>query len=642
MATNFFQRQSDARRSTKWLVGMFVLAVVGIVGTVMAITAIGVAEATANAPSLETNQIAIVIAVGAATLVLILGGSLFKISALSGGGTTVAESVGGKRIHTDTTDLIERRVLNVVEEMAIASGVPVPPVYILPEEQGINAFAAGYSPSDAVVAVTRGTAEQLTRDQLQGVVAHEFSHILNGDMRLNIRLIGILHGILLMGLAGRFLFRIAAHSGRGSSRDSKGGGVAYMLLIALVLVILGFIGSVMGGLIKAAVSRQREYLADASAVQFTRNPQGIAGALKRIGAAVFGSRLQHPNAAEMSHMYFGQGVREGFTGLMATHPPLPKRIVALDPEWDGSYPSLPATPSGIMEVSGAAGFVGSQFTGDQVPVQVVEDAAEQVGNPTEQHRSYAQELIERMPDKLVAVVRESYGARAVIYALLLDKDAGVRQLQMAALEKYAQPDVVELTQEIAPLVDKLDTRARLPLVDMALPALRAMSITQYRNFSQSFQELVKADDRVALFEWMLHRVLLRHLRPQFQSARPPRTKYYALNRLGRPCSILLSALAYAGNPPEKAKEAFLTAAKHLPKVPLELLSPEESSLGPLDDALTELATVSAQHRERLVDACAAAICADDQVKIREAELLRGICDMLDCPMPPLLAGQPVQ
>lgn len=644
MSTNFFQRQSDARRSTKWLVAMFVLAVAIIVGLVVAATAVAIVSAQDQgaAASFGSDETAICLLVGAATLVLILGGSAYKISALSGGGTTVAESVGGKRIHTNTSDPIERRVLNVVEEMAIASGVPVPPVYMLAQEQGINAFAAGYSPSDAVVAVTRGTAEQLTREQLQGVVAHEFSHILNGDMRLNIRLIGILHGILLMGLIGRFLFRIAAHSGRGSSRDSKNNGVAYLFLVGLVLVILGSVGMMIGGLIKAAVSRQREYLADASAVQFTRNPGGIAGALKRIGAAVFGSKIEHANAAEVSHMYFGQGVREGFTGLMATHPPLSKRILALDPEWNGKFPPMPDKPSAFVEIAGAAGLVGSPYQGNEVPVDVVEDAADQVGSPTEQHRTYAHELVDQLPDDLVAVVHEAYGARAVIFALLLDKEAGVRQKQFQALEKYIRPDVVQLTHVVSKIVDGLDTRTRLPLVDMALPALRAMTEPQYREFSLAFQELVRADDRVALFEWTLHRVLLRHLRPQFETAKPSRIRYYALSRLGEECSVLLSTLAYTGNSPDKAGAALVEAAQHVPKVRIELLPQEKCKLAALDRSLTELASVTPKLRERLVDACAAAICADDQVKIREAELLRGICDMLDCPMPPLLPGQPVK
>ena len=203
------------------------------------------------------------------------------------------------------------------------------------------------------------------------------------------------------------------------------------------------------------------------------------------------------------------------------------------------------------------------------------------------------------------------------------------------------PDVVKLTHQVIPLVDAIDVRARLPIVDMALPALRSMTSSQYQEFIQAFLELVKADDRLALFEWTLHRVLLRHLRPQFESARPPRVKYYALGRLGGPCSVLLSALAYAGNSVEKAPEALAEAAKHLPKAKIELLRPEDCNLAQLDAALTELATVAAKHRQRLVEACAAAICADEKVKVREAELLRGICDMLDCPMPPLLPGQPV-
>ncbi len=646
MSTNFFERQSKARRSTKWLVVMFVVAVAGIVGAVAAVAAgVALSSNDGSEPPDMGQLIAISLAAGGATLALIVLGSLYKVAALSGGGTTVAEAVGGRRIHTNTSDPVEKRILNIVEEMALASGVPVPPVYLLADEKGINAFAAGFSPSDAVVAVTRGTVEQLTRDQLQGVVAHEFSHILNGDMRLNIRLIGILHGILLLGLVGQIVFRIAAHSGRGR-RSSKNSGGMYLVLIGLALLILGFLGTLMGGLIKAAVSRQREYLADASAVQFTRNPSGIAGALKRIGAAVFGSKIEHPNAAEVSHMYFGQGVREGFTGLMATHPPLESRIARLDPEWNGKYPPLPDTPSAFVEIAGAAGLVGASLVGDRlpadvVPVDVVDAAANQVGNPTEIHRTYAHELVERLPETIVAAVHEPYGARAVIFALLLDRDKAIRNLQLKALTRLMPPDIVKLTRELSPAVDRIDVRGRLPLVDMSLPALRAMAPPQYREFSQAFEQLVEADDRIALFEWTLHRVLLRHLRPQFESARPPRAAYYALTRLGGSCSVLLSVLAYAGNSPDKAAGALAVAATHLPQAKIKLLPPGACSLKQLDEALTELARVAAKHRQRLVEACTAVICADDVVKIREAELLRGICDMLDCPMPPLLPGQPV-
>lgn len=645
MATDFFQRQSDARRSTKWLVAMFLLAVVGIVGVVFVVTglAIDVMGDARDASHLQSlsPQAQWYVPVGAAAfaLVLICGGSVFKIAQLRGGGTTVAESVGGRRIAPNTKDLVERRLVNVVEEMALASGVPVPPVYLLSEEQGINAFAAGYTPSDAVVAVTRGTAEQLSRDELQGVVAHEFSHILNGDMRLNVRLIGILHGILLLGLMGRVLFRVAARSGRSSSKNNP---AIFFLGTGLALVVIGSLGSLIGNLIKAAVSRQREYLADASAVQYTRNPGGIAGALKRIGAAITGSRLQHQNAAEVSHMYFSQGVFEGFTGLMATHPPLAKRIRAVEPTWDGSFPVMPKTPVAIAEIAGAVGLMGAAAATDQVSVEVVEHATDQVGNPRETHRLYTQELLRALPDTIVEVVHESYGARALLFALLLDEDETVRDVQMKALARTTTSDMVELTTKLAPQVRQLDPRVRLPLVDMSLPALRAMAKSQYAEFSQAFQHLVAADQRLGLFEWTLHRVLLRHLRPQFEKVAGPRIAYYGLQRLAGPCSVLLSTLAYAGNDLNEARIAFAKAAEHLPQVKIELLPTGECGLQQLGEALSELTKVAIKQRELLIDACAAAICSDKEVKVREAELLRGISDMLDCPMPPLLPGQKVE
>ncbi len=649
MSIDFFERQSDARRSTKWLIGMFVVSVVAIVSAITIVTALGIGvwnhkhdlqqfAGLPGAKELGVWQIPALAGIG--SLVLILLGSTYKVAQLRGGGTTVAENVGGKRIPPNSVDPVERRLLNVVEEMALASGTPVPPVYLLPGEKGINAFAAGYSPSDAVVAVTRGTAEQLSRDELQGVIAHEFSHILNGDMRLNIRLIGILHGILLLGLIGRFLLRSSYYSS-SNRRDSKDNSGGVLLIVGAVLVVIGLIGSLCGNLIKAALSRQREYLADASAVQFTRNPGGIAGALKRIAVAVSGSRLQHRNANEVSHMYFSQGVWEGFSGLMATHPPLSKRIRAIEPNWNGKYLATPKTPVALTEIAGAVGFAGAPVAVNEVPVEVVEHATDYIGNPTEIHRRYAHELLQTIPLEIVEAVHEPYGARAVLFALLLDKNEAVRKVQMTALAETTTPDIVELTDQLAPAIRQLDARVRLPLVDMSLPALRAMAKSQYLEFSTAFKELVAADQRLGLFEWTLHRILLRHLRPQFHKTAAPRIAYYGLQRLGQPCSVLLSTLAYTGNENAEARTAFAEAATYLPNAKIELLPTGQCGLQQLDLALNQLVKVATRHRERLLDACAAAICADDQVTIREAELLRGISDMLDFPMPPLLPGQQV-
>ncbi|QDT01053.1 M48 family metallopeptidase [Adhaeretor mobilis] len=656
MATDFFERQSAARKSTKWLVGMFTIGVVCIVGGTAFLAWLAVRELAVANPyeserllGLPQDQTAIPVIAGLVSLSLIVLGTLYKLSQLRGGGSVVAESLGGKRVFPNVDTLAERRLLNVVEEMALASGVPVPPVYLLEGEPGINAFAAGYATSDAVVAVTRGCAENLSREELQGVVAHEFSHILNGDMRLNIRLIGVLHGILLLGLIGRIILRSSGGSHRRSSRDNNNSG-AYLMMIGLAMLVLGYAGTLMGNLIKAAVSRQREYLADASAVQFTRNPGGLSGALKKIGGFVTGSKLTSANASEASHMFFAQGVWEGFTSLTATHPPLRKRILALEPGWKGKF-LVTAKGAAAGQHAGAAGLVGSVTAGhvdteqidehDQVPLDVVEHSADQVGEPTELHRSYAAELVADLPHIVVNAVHEPYGARAIVFCLLVDRDPEIRRIQFAALKKTSPKDLVALTIKLLRIVEALDASVRLPLIDMALPSLRAMSHAQYQEFIRCFQDLVGADQRIALFEWTLYRIVLRHLRPQFERTAPPKIAYYGLQRMNEACSMLLSTLAHADNRRAEAPTAFKRGAAYLPNVQVEMLSPAECGLAPLSEALDKLNRVARKQRKSVVEACAACICADHDVTVAEAELFRGICDMLDCPMPPLLPGQPV-
>ncbi len=631
---------------------MFVIAVVLIVATVVMI-AIGVMQAQLKGDgfSLERHpeQVLVPLAAGAITLLIIIGGTLFKIYDLKGGGgTAVAESLGGRRVYPNTTDRVERRLLNVVEEMAIASGTPVPPVFMLPEP-GINAFAAGYSPSDAVLGVTRGCAEQLTRDELQGVIAHEFSHVLNGDMRMSIKLIGVLHGLLLIGLTGQLIFRMFIYSGgshrrsnsNSSGNNSGGGGQVILVVIAIgvALLILGFIGTFFGNLIKAAVSRQREYLADASAVQFTRNPSGIADALKRIGGYATGSRLKAPKAAEASHMYFAQGVWEGISGLWATHPPLEKRIKAIEPRWNGKMLGG-VTKQDFALDSRAAGFAGgssrSAAKGD-VPLDIVDHAVEHVGEPNDDHRHYAADLLAALPAIILDNVHEPYAARAIVYCLLLDEKPEIRVKQLECLKRNTTPDVLALVVRLAPHVDQLDVRARLPLVDIALPSLRAMCQAQYKEFKHCFVELARADQQIDLFEWMLSQVLMRHLQPQFERVPSLTVQYYSLLKLSAPLSLLLSSVAAAGNAPDVAKRSFERGASHLPDVKLTHQAAARS-LDELREALKVLSTVSAKHRGRIVDACAASICADDHVTWQEAELLRGISDLLDCPMPPLLVS----
>jgi uncharacterized tellurite resistance protein B-like protein len=398
-----------------------------------------------------------------------------------------------------------------------------------------------------------------------------------------------------------------------------------------------------GNLIKAAVSRQREFLADASAVQFTRNPEGIAGALKRIGGAVFGSKLISPRAAEASHMYFAEGI----ASLFATHPPLDVRIRCIDPNWDGKYPpALPTEAVAGVESDGAEGFIEGMVSAaaldvydKPVPLSMVQHAARQVANPTEVHRAYVQQLLASIPQSLIDAAHEPYGARALIFALLLDNDADVRATQLAALQKTAEPNIFELTLKLTTVVAQLDVRARLPLIDMALPALRALSASQYNEFVKSFLALVDADRRISLFEWTLHHILLRHLRPQFESVRPPQIVYYGLQQLGGQCSVLLSTLARASQ--QNDEVAFEAGAQQIPEAAPRLLPKEACGFDAVDQALRELAKVAPKQRARLIGACASCICADTAINVTECELLRAICDMLECPMPPLVAGQDV-
>ncbi len=572
--------------------------------------------------------------VAGGTLLLVGGASLVRIAQLRGGGHVVAESMGGRLLHGNSQDPLERKLLNIVEEMSIASGTPTPPVYLLDQESGINAFAAGYSIDDAVLGITRGCAERLSRDELQGVVAHEFSHILNGDMRLNIRLMGILYGILVIGFLGYMLLRSSFWSGAMRRRNSKDNSAMAMLAIGIALMAIGFVGTFFGNLIKASVSRQREYLADASAVQFTRNPAGIAGALKKIGGLDVGATINNPNAAEASHLFFGRAIQSGFSSLFSTHPPLEERIARLDPSFtpraDGAAGAAPSSAK-----PGRPGVMG--FAAERA-----ERGLDQIGQPTTAHLDYAGQLISGLPRVVLDAAHEPYGARAVIYALLIGGDQATQDAQIEQMPQIADPDVWKLALQLRPRIAALDPNVRLPLLDLTLPALRELSPNQFSRFRKGLVSLIEADHKVDLFEWTLQRVLLTHLKPTFEPSRPPRAKYKKLARVARPCSVILSTLAQvSGSDPDETERAFQIGRVSLGLAKLEWIPPEALGLSLLDEALNELSKLTAGPKRELLTACAYVICADQEIKIVEAELFRAIADSLDCPVPPLLAGQPL-
>ena len=642
---NFFESQDRARKSTGLLAGLFVLAVVSLIvmANLLVLLVFGYLEREPQREGetlLQQMDWQTFAAVSAGVAVVVLAGSLYRIFSLSAGGKVVAESLGGHLIPQDTQDLKQRKLLNVVEEMAIASGTPAPPVYLLANEPGINAFAAGFSPRDAVIGVTQGAVDHLSRDELQGVVAHEFSHILNGDMRLNIRLMGVLYGILVLGIIGYYLLYSASFSRR---RRGTQQGASAILALAVGLIAIGYAGTFFGGLIKAAVSRQREYLSDASAVQFTRNPDGLAGALKRIGGLESGSKVQDPGAAEVSHAFFAQAI-SGFTQrLSATHPPLAERILRIDPHWDGKFhiydrPEPAQVEEQIRESQATTGPAhADKFAAVAAGVAIADvmTAIDQSGNPTRKDVDYARSLLSGLPAALKEAAREPYGARAVVYCLALESGHGVRARQLQRLQQHADPDVYALTLKLMPETTELHLKYRLPVIDIAIPALKQLSLSQYRSFRENLIAVIEMDSRTDLQEWSLRKIVFNHLDAHFFELPPVKARYSDPGQLKNEIELVLSVLAHAGAPNQgDAEEAFAAAAEALQTSNLALLGQGRIRLSDLDLALRELEKLQPSAKSRLLKSCAASTVHDRRASPVEVELLRAFAGALDYPMPP--------
>jgi len=659
---DFFQQQAKAHRKTKWLVIYFAMAVAAMIAAIYVAALLIFSGVQAHQhrgyygqygqaqPQFALWNSQVFFGVSIATLAIIGIGSLYKTMALSAGGSVVSEMMGGRLVKPNTTDPDERKLLNVVEEMAIASGVPMPQVYVMDEENGINAFAAGHKPGDATITVTRGCMKLLSRDELQGVIGHEFSHILNGDMRLNLRLMGIIFGILCLAIIGRVLLQTARGGGRGRGQNP-------LPLLGLVLLLIGYIGVFFGRLIQAAVSRQREFLADASSVQFTRNPGGITGALKKIGGlGENGSRLSHAHAEELSHMFFGNGVSEPFIGLLETHPPLTERIRVFDPNFDGKFPyvrydgrdrapeEVPTPQRPLMpNIFGAVLGGAVLASGDEKPPVIRPHAVlPNLGNPTPLHLKYAEQLRGSLPDSVKAAAREPLDATALIYAMLLSSDETERAKQLAGLAKRVDPAIQQKTAALYPDVSRAAAHAHLPMINLTLGTLRHLTAEQFNQFSQTLQWLIANDGKIELFEFVLQKIVLHHLTPQFTGTRPPPVQFYTLKPLVPDCVVLLSALANVGSSDDaEVQKAFAQGAPYLraPDGDWGLLPREQCGVDEIDAALNRLAQAVPIIKKNLLEACIHTVGADGVILESEAELLRAIADTLDCPMPPFVVAE---
>lgn len=634
---NFFERQEASRRTTRYLVVLFALAVISVIVAVNLVVFFVFAQAEENlygqAPplmdwiGLHPRTVLVTTAIVAA----IIGfASMYKSAILSGGGGVVARSLGGVRVSPDTTDAQQRRLLNVVEEMAIASGVPMPEVYLLEQERGINAFAAGHNPANAAIGVTRGTLETLNRAELQGVIAHEFSHILNGDMRLNIRLMGLLFGLLAIAMIGRTVLRFG-----GNSREKKG---APVLAVAFAVLVIGYIGLFFGRLIQAAVSRRREALADASAVQFTRDPTGLRGALVKIGAVSGGSKIGNPEVEEVAHMLFAPGMSR----LFATHPPLEERLKAIDPRFDPKEFERVRQELARIAEQGKADSAAKPTTAERlesiVNVPGAAAVAGLVGNPATIHMQMARDIRKSLPDAIVVASRHPQSARALLLALALDSNAEARERQRQFISQQVGYQAADSVTELLSGVDALEPEQRMPALLGAIPALRQLTRDERLRLMSTLNGMLQREGRVSLQSYVLRKLAQVHLNDDLHPV--AKLRRLPLNGVQKEIQVLFSVIAQHGHADTAAaRRAYEVGVHHL--LPRE--RPSYVNLAhwaqPLDLALSRLDQLAPIMKEQLVEALVKTVTHDQKLTLGEAELLRAVCATVHCPLPPLVTSE---
>jgi len=647
---DFFQHQERARRKTGLLVLYFILAVIAIVVCVNLAVLLTLfwGDFQSVSPSQWFTHPFIHWITGL-TLAVMVFGCLLKLWQLRNGGQGLAEMLGARHITMDSTATREKQLINVVEEMSIASGIPAPQLYVLDKETAINAFVAGFRPSETVLVVTQGTLNELNRDELQGVIAHEFSHIFNADMRLNLRLLAVLAGILALGKVGEYLIRGQRRSSfsRSSSNRKGGGGLVFA---GLALMVIGYVGLFFGRLIKAAISRQRELLADASAVQFTRNPAGLGGALIKIRNGN-GSHLATPHAEDMSHMCFGETLHFRLRNLLGTHPPLDERLSAIGSDWvararsrarDTSThgPQSPAA-AGPVAPQGTSAFAGGGTPEGSSPPPAAAPAhstslspSQRVGTVSEPDMGYARSLLEAIPEDLRRQIRSPQSAESVLYALILSTSTSDTESLLDALNVSDQRQALVTLSET---ISGLGSRLRLPLIDLALPVLKPLPADARTRILSHLTALIEVDNRYTFFEWAL--VGLAHQQLGDHSGKNRRTRFRRYGALAAELQLLFSVLTWASGAEDGEARALFQRSTHgLLPAGRTLLPLTRCGSHKLGHAVDRLADLSPLLKGPVIDAAADLVLADGKVQVQEAELLRTIAALLECPLPPLFAN----
>lgn len=683
---DFQTHQDEAKQGTFKLVLLFSAGVVAIIALVSALLTVVLAYTTS-----EIDPLAAIAIAAPATLLGVGGASLAKSAQIkSGGGSYVATSMGGRSVDFNTLDPAEKQLSNVVEEIAIASGMAVPAVFVLDNEPGINAFAAGWSPDNSAIGVTRGALQHLTRAELQGVIAHEFAHIRNGDTKIKTRIIGWVFGIAILTVLGRILLESIwfAPRRRQSNNKDDNGIVFAMMAAGIGLLIIGSVGTLFARMIQAAVSRQRELLADASAVQFTRNPDGLGEALSKIGGMAGENKIRSAHAVEAGHLFFSSPMTSAF----ATHPPLKTRISRLMPSWDGTFhepaPEVASpvqapnqdhaagwgTNSGQM-LPGQAGLPGmsankalpfdpaillggimasgrtspAESSPNVAPPQDLSgphdmSAPQAAGaqsyqpphfdGPNDDHISYARELLARIPEETQNYLHTRGGAVASVLGLLVSDEPVQREkdLAYAASATGLEPSYLEAASQV---ISKLDRPLQLPAIDIALHSIRETPWEFQETLRHTVLTIESSHPQQDLFRWMLRRVMLRHLDDQRDTGSSKHDLKF--ENLEAEAITVLAAIAWFNSSGiEWAPGAFTAALVACNLAPRDLPAVDTLSVAEVDTALDRLSRLTLAGRKTFVTGAMAIVAHDATTTADEAELIRVVADAVRLPVPPLL------
>ena len=641
----FYEHQDNAYNTTAKLTFVMAVAIIGTIlisgGIITYLFAFFMYLDGVEPSRLKTTLIWVFCFASTSIGVVVAIGTISKMLQLRAGGRVIAEDVGGRLI-TEPRDDDERRLLNIVEEISVASGIPTPPVYLLGLCDGINAFAAGHNPREAVVAVTRGAIRNLNRDQLQGVIAHEYAHILNGDMALNMKMVGWLHGVLAITILADRLIEIGCEAlfrerRTMFSQNDNGLGGILPIVIGCGLWPVGLIGTFMALLAKAATSRQREFLADAYAVQFTRHPEGLADAFKRLAGHDAGSRVRSSKAIEASHMFFAEGCGR-LASRLASHPPLVDRVLRLDPTWDGT--PLFAGEDQIGEFTGAfqgaLGLVsGASDMTDNGPVAGLEaQLQERVREVPDMLATvaFAESVLSSLPDPLVQIIEAPGGTSLVLHGLWLAhaKDESIGYDMLPKLQ-------AERLNPLVPFLREMNSAQQVMLLDKAADALGKARGPERRTLREVNQCFIDACETDNLFQWMWNAIVSESL--GLEKDRKPR--YGKLSQVEGACEVVLSRVSYASGSKAVAGFSFQRGLANLALENISLLDEADCDWEKFQMAVDLIAQLAAAPRRQVLVACSSALSSDQDITPDESYIIRGICQRLGYEVPTIFAGQPI-